>query len=84
MRPRDTTAEADAHYHELLKRLQPHQRLEAAMRLSQAAREMAIAGIRQRHPGLSDQELRIRLAVRLYGTACARRLFGAAVPEDAT
>lgn len=79
----DTTPQADARYHELLRRLSPAQRLEAAMRLSQAAREMAIAGIRSRHPGIGDHELRVRLTVRLYGLACARRLFGF-VPDDAS
>jgi hypothetical protein len=79
----DTTPQADARYHALLRRLSPAQRLEAAMRLSQAVREMASAGIRQRHPGISDHELRVRLTVRLYGLACARRLFGS-IPDDAS
>lgn len=44
---------------------------------------MALAGIRQLHPQATEQELRTRLTVRLYGRACAERLFGA-VPDDAT
>ncbi|MBK8251747.1 MAG: hypothetical protein IPK82_03655 [Polyangiaceae bacterium] len=63
--------------------MQPENRLEAAVRLSQAVREMALAGIRERHPAADEQELRVRLTVRLYGRECARRLFGN-VPEDAT
>jgi hypothetical protein len=78
----DTSPEADARYHELLRRMAPERRLEAAMRLSQAVRELALAGIRQRHPEAGQQELRVRLTVRLYGRACARRLFGD-VPDDA-
>lgn len=62
----DTTPQADARYHALLRRLSPAQRLEAALRLSQAVREMASAGIRQRFPGISDHELRVRLTVRLF------------------
>lgn len=52
------------------------------MRLSQATRELALAGLRSRHPAADEHELRIRLTVRLYGRACAVRLFGD-VPADA-
>jgi hypothetical protein len=45
-------------------------------------RELAVAGIRQRHPGASDDEIRVRLVVRLYGRDVARRLFGE-IPSDA-
>lgn len=79
---KDTSPEADARYHELLRRMPPERRLEAAMRLSRAVRELALAGIRQRHPAADAQELRVRLTVRLYGRACAQRLFGC-VPDDA-
>lgn len=78
----DTSPSADARYHELLRRMSPEKRLEAAMRLSAAVRELALAGIRQRHPQAVEQELRVRLTVRLYGRACAEKLFGS-VPEDA-
>jgi hypothetical protein len=60
----------------------PERRLEAAMRLSRGVRELAIAGIREVHPDVSDDELRVRLTVRLYGPEVAKRLFGA-VPDDA-
>lgn len=79
----DTSPQADARYHELLRRMPPESRLEAAMRLSQAVRELALAGIRARHPTADDHELRVRLAVRLYGRSAACRLFGQ-VPDDAT
>jgi hypothetical protein len=78
----DTSPQADARYHELLRRMPPERRLEAAMRLSQAVRELALAGIRSRHPEAGEHELRIRLTARLYGRDCARRLFGN-VPDDA-
>jgi len=60
----------------------PERRLEAAMRLSRGVRELAIAGIREMHPQVNEEELRVRLTVRLYGREVAKRLFGA-VPEDA-
>lgn len=80
--PDDTSPAADARYHELLRAQAPAQRLEQANALSRAVREMAVAGIRQRHPRASDAEVRARLTVRLYGRAVAQRLFGD-VPEDA-
>jgi hypothetical protein len=79
----DTSPQADARYHELLRRMSPDKRLEAAMRLSQAVRELALAGIRARHPRADEQELRVRLAVRLCGRDHAARLFGV-LPDDAT
>jgi len=78
----DTSRSADARYHELLQALPPERRLETAMKLSLAVRELAIAGIRQRHPDAGEHEVRVRLVVRLYGRAAAERLFGA-VPSDA-
>jgi hypothetical protein len=45
-------------------------------------RELALAGIRQRHPGASADEVRARLIVRLYGRKVAERLCRT-VPADA-
>jgi hypothetical protein len=50
--------------------------------LTRMTRELAIAGIRERHPGASQEEVRARLVVRLYGRAVAERLCGL-VPDDA-
>ena len=52
------------------------------MRLSRGVRELALAGIREMHPGATEEELRVRLTVRLYGREAALRLFGT-VPDDA-
>ncbi len=78
----DTSAAAIARYHQLLRAQAPHQRLEQTNALIAAVRELAIAGIRARHPDASPQEVRMRLTVRLYGREIAARLFGA-VPADA-
>lgn len=56
--------------------------MEAAMRLSRGVREIAMAGIREAHPKADEEELRVRLTVRLYGREAALKLFGK-VPEDA-
>ncbi len=79
---RDTSPEATARYHELLRAQSPAARLQQAASLTRAVRQLAEAGIRQRHPGASDDEVRVRLTVRLYGRDTAVRLFGN-VPADA-
>lgn len=78
----DTSEASLARYHELLRAQAPHQRLAQAMSLSRMARELAIAGIRKRFPTASPEEIRVRLAVRLYGEDVARRIFGE-IPADA-
>jgi hypothetical protein len=79
---RDTTDAASRRYHELLRETPPHVRLAQAMALSKMTRELALAGLRSRHPDASPAELRVRLVVRLYGRDAAMRLFGE-VPDDA-
>jgi hypothetical protein len=79
---RDTGSAAVDRYHQLLRAQAPRERLEQANALTTAVRELAVAGLRTRHPDASADELRVRLTVRLYGRDVARRLFGQ-VPVDA-
>lgn len=79
---RDTPPAADERYHELLRALPAHARLDSAMRLSRGVRTLAEEGIRRRFPGADEDEVRVRLTVRLYGREAALKLFGSA-PEDA-
>lgn len=60
----------------------PAQRAAALVSLSDGVREMALAGIRGRHPTASPRELACRLTVRLYGREVAARLFRD-IPGDA-
>ncbi len=78
----DTDARALARYTALLARLTPAQRFERASALSMAVRTLALAGLRQRHPDASAEELRCRLSVRLYGREAGIRLHGS-IPDDA-
>ena len=78
----DTSPAAAARYHELLRAMPPECRLEAAMRLSRGVRALALAGIRELFPDADEQELKVRLTVRLYGREVAARLFDS-VPADA-
>jgi len=79
---RDTAPEMEVRYQESLGRLSPAERLEVAVQLSSGVRALAEAGLRHRHPDASEEELRCRLVVLLYGRELAIRLFPS-VPEDA-
>jgi hypothetical protein len=79
---RDTSTEQRRRYHDRLRSLTPAQRLWQASALTMAVRALAEAGIRLRHPGASPEEVRVRLAVRLYGRQAAGRLCGD-IPDDA-
>ena len=48
-------------------------RLHAALELSEAVREIRLAGIRARHPELSPREAVERLVVEDYGVELPRR-----------
>jgi hypothetical protein len=73
----DTSAKSTDRYFDLLRQAGPAQRLAICASLTRAVRELAIAGIKASHPGhaLTGQELREKLAARLYGAEVARRLF---------
>ena len=73
----DTSPKANARYFELLRQAGPERRLQICLALSRATRELAIAGIKLAHPErtLSDDQLRQKLAERLYGVEVARRVF---------
>jgi hypothetical protein len=78
----DTTAEQQDRYYAMLSRLSPETRAKMTFDLSRLIRQLALSGIRLRHPSASDEELKVRLAVRLYGREIAKRLFGV-IPRDA-
>lgn len=67
MIPRDTSPEAAALQYEIHRRMTPSQRFEAAVEMSEAVRELAKAGLRSRHPEMSEEELHFALIKLLYG-----------------
>ncbi len=78
---RDTATSVAVRYHARIGALPGARRLEIAAQLTAGIRTLAEAGLRQRHPGASDREIRCRLAALLYGRPIAERLFGQ-VPDD--
>ena len=72
---RDTTPEAERAQQEALRRLGPEGRLRAALEMSQAAQDLAIAGLRRWHPEWDLDRARQELARRTWGDALASRVW---------
>lgn len=66
-RPRDTAPAAWSAHTALLDRMGGSARVAAAIELSEAIRDLRIAGIRARNPGLDDREALARLIAEDYG-----------------
>jgi hypothetical protein len=76
----DTHAEAEHLQIAIWHRMTPQQKLELVAGASRAVRELALAGLRQRHPDASSRELTLRYACLTLEPELAR----AAYPEMAT
>lgn len=63
-----------------LRAMSPADRLSLALSLSQSVRDLALAGVRQRHPDASVREQLLRLAITIHG----RDLATLAYPDIAT
>ena len=80
MAARDTSPEA----HEVQRKAQRHLgaagRVELAFEMSAEARRISIAGMRRRHPGLSESEARSQLLRRLLGNELYQAAYERKVP----
>jgi hypothetical protein len=72
----DTTPQQVATYYRLLRALSPAQRMRIVGATTSRMRTMAEAGIRRRHPGASEAELRDEFVELLYGREVRARLSG--------
>jgi len=73
----DTAPEIERRQVEAWRRLTPGQKLSLVLRMSANVRQLALAGVRRRHPDASPREQHLRLAQVLLGEELAR----AAYPE---
>jgi hypothetical protein len=78
MRPHDTSQEAHEFQIRGYRRMDAGQKAELVADLSKAVRDLAREGIRQRHPGYSDDDVTRALVVLLYGRETERMLW----PDD--
>ena len=77
---RDTTADAEAVQTQLLRQMSAARKLELVASAGEAARILALAGLRARHPEASEAE-RWRLLHEIeLGTDLAQRAFGGLPP----
>jgi len=72
----DTSPEARAVMVQLLRQMTPERKIERVAALNRMTRGLAMAGLRERHPHASEEELRLRLAALLLGPDLARKAYG--------
>ncbi len=72
----DTHPSMEALQIQLLRQAPPWRKLEMLAQLNASARLLALSGLRQRHPGAGEGELRRRLAGLLLGEELARKVYG--------
>jgi len=72
----DTTPEAEAVLFNLWREAPAWRKLEMMEGLNRAARQLFLAGLRQRFPEASSEELRRRLAAIMLGEELAARVYG--------
>ena len=72
----DTTPEAEAVLVGLLREMPPPRKIEMVCELNGMVRRLAMAGLRERHPGADEAEIRRRLADLLLGKELAAEVYG--------
>lgn len=72
----DTTPEVEELLFALWRATPGWRKLEQMEELNRFTRQLALAGLRRRHPGATDEELRYRLAELLFGRELAERICG--------
>ncbi len=73
---RDTAPEAEAVQLEIFRRMPGRKKLELVEEANRSARELALAGLRQRHPEAGPDELFRRLMDLTLGEDLAERVYG--------
>jgi len=72
----DTSPEADALLFRPWRETPGWRKWEMMEALNRSARELALAGLRRRHPAATSEELRRRLATLLLGPELAAEVYG--------
>ena len=73
----DTSPEAMEVLIDLYRRMTPAEKLQRVRDLTLAANQLALVGLRARHPGESEQELLLRLARIRLGDDLVAKAYGA-------
>ena len=80
----DTSPEAEAVLLDLLRRAPAWRKLEMVAEMNETVRTLALSGLRSRHPGAPEEELRRRLADILLGPELAERAYGPLPGQEET
>ena len=73
---RDTTPDAEAVRLDVFRKMTPRRKLQVMEDANRNAREMALAGLRLRHPDAGEEELFRRLMDLTLGEETAEQVFG--------
>ena len=74
VRSLDTSPEAARRQLEIFRRMSGSERVEMALSMSEAARELTVAGIRHRHPDWTDDQVHHALLMQLHGADVAEKI----------
>jgi hypothetical protein len=77
----DTSPEAEQVLINLLRQAPAWRRLQLTDRMSSAARDLSLAGLRARHPQASEAELCRRFAQIQFGPELAAKVYGAPLDD---
>ena len=78
----DTSPEAEVMLLEMMRQTPPWRKMELISQMHAMARNLALAGLRHRHPDASEVELRRRLADLMLGEDLALKAYGPLVVEE--
>jgi hypothetical protein len=70
----DTTPSAQKRQHEIFKRMSGERKLLLAMEFSDQIRDIAMEGLRRRHPSASEEALKAIFIKEIYGVTMPQRL----------
>lgn len=76
MRPLDTSPEAWAVFLDIQRRMTPGEKIARVFELSALVKAMAEAGLRQRYPDASDEEIRLRAIRQRLGDELFEKAYG--------
>jgi len=77
----DTHPNAERVQIDLMRSTPVWRKMDLLAQLNQTARLFAVSGLRRRHPGATEQEIRRRLADLILGAELAERVYGPLVLE---
>ena len=72
----DTGPKVEGIQIESLRRMPAWRKIQMMAQLNETVRTLALSGLRQRHPGVSDGELRRLLADLILGETLAAQVYG--------